>query len=53
MLVDPSAMTGMRVTSNGGPKDGVDGDKKRRDSVSADKALREVQKALASVETQG
>ncbi|OWT37131.1 hypothetical protein J008_06102 [Cryptococcus neoformans] len=53
VLVDPSAMTGMRVTSNGGPKDEADGDRKRRDSVSADKALREVQKALASVETQG
>lgn len=53
VLVDPSAMTGMRVTSNGAPKDEANEDRKRRDSISADKALREVQKALASVETQG
>ncbi|ODN75892.1 hypothetical protein L202_05880 [Cryptococcus amylolentus CBS 6039] len=46
LLVDPSARTGMRTASATGSVEG--GNRPRRDSVSADKALREVQKALAA-----
>nr|ODN86668.1 hypothetical protein L203_03915 [Cryptococcus depauperatus CBS 7841]ODO04354.1 hypothetical protein L204_00713 [Cryptococcus depauperatus CBS 7855] len=54
VLIDPSARTGMKGASRGSASgEGERGDKKRRNSVSADKALREVQKALASVDAQG
>ncbi|TYJ52366.1 hypothetical protein B9479_007022 [Cryptococcus floricola] len=46
LLVDPSARTGMRTASATGSVEGAN--RPRRDSVSADKALREVQKALAA-----
>ncbi|WWD22316.1 hypothetical protein CI109_106807 [Kwoniella shandongensis] len=50
VIMDPSASQGWRTSSMGGNGGGGGA---RRESVSAEKALREVQKALASVEAQG
>ncbi|OCF33067.1 hypothetical protein I317_01867 [Kwoniella heveanensis CBS 569] len=63
VILDPSATQGWKTGgANGsgfgggggaGNANGTGGSKIRRESVSADKAMREVEKALASVEAQG
>ncbi|GFZ50658.1 hypothetical protein JCM24511_08416 [Saitozyma sp. JCM 24511] len=50
IIMDPVAGGSAWKAGGGGPANGPGG---RRESVSAEKALREVQKALASVEAQG
>ncbi|WVF66394.1 hypothetical protein IAT40_001134 [Kwoniella sp. CBS 6097] len=59
VILDPSATQGWKTGGGSGSGFGsgangnANGSKVRRESVSADKAMREVEKALASVEAQG
>ncbi|WVQ94009.1 hypothetical protein IAU59_001087 [Kwoniella sp. CBS 9459] len=57
VILDPSATQGWKTGGGSGSafgnSNGNGGSKIRRESVSADKAMREVEKALASVEAQG
>ncbi|WRT63561.1 uncharacterized protein IL334_000466 [Kwoniella shivajii] len=56
VILDPSATQGMKTSNNASHGHGHGhghGQRIRRESVSAEKALREVEKALASVEAQG
>nr|XP_019048456.1 hypothetical protein I302_02228 [Kwoniella bestiolae CBS 10118]OCF27386.1 hypothetical protein I302_02228 [Kwoniella bestiolae CBS 10118] len=50
VILDPSATQGLKTKSTASANGGQRG---RRESVSAEKAMREVEKALASVEAQG
>ncbi|WVQ64513.1 uncharacterized protein L199_002680 [Kwoniella botswanensis] len=52
VILDPSATQGLKTRSNTAPNGNTNG-RGRRESVSAEKAMREVEKALASVEAQG
>ncbi|WWC97360.1 hypothetical protein V866_004239 [Kwoniella sp. B9012] len=52
VILDPSATQGLKTRSSTAPNGNANG-RGRRESVSAEKAMREVEKALASVEAQG